>query len=1005
MVGLCKFRTKLLKTCRNFILFLFVFVLLSFAISQTRWGKEQLKKQLIILAKNQNILLSFEEIDELLPFKWKLNQVAISLPNQTSLTAKTLTLGLSYFPLEITSVDMQGADFLTLPFSLSAKGSILFTPQDAWKIDTFHIDSPLIHLNGSATLSSDCSIQKAECRFHISDLKQWNFSNELHGNVEGKMELQSQFAHLTLGFHELKFKNYLLGNVKADVLTSLSGKQWKGNTIVTADDSTIPFHGSISFHYDPQSSLLSMSDIEIQGPECLLNGELTINPVLRDWHSGFIHLQACNLEHFRPLIPESFLTGSLGADIEFLPKSVTLNGKLNQIHFFSTSLQNAECKADLTKDFLGSFAITGDSLSTQQGSFSSFELKTFLGTKISPFYFFADGDPLTIFLEGHWNRDKKSASFECNEFSGHIFKEPFAIKKPFHVEWDENHFLISPFLLKIADGELFTHIDLNNSSAFAKITAQKFPLKLAALLQKPFSLKGTSDFSLDITAHERHVQGSMNLNFQGVDFYSHGKNGSLKTKGSLQLHLNENQIQVNGNLKTKCGQLLDVSATVPIYFEPFPFKFSTDLEKHFASEIFMEGKVEDLLQFVNIGDQQLDGNLFCHLHLSNTLKTPFYHGTIELQNGTYENHTFGLSLKQVHAHAKAHGQEIQLVSFDACDETKGTVSGTGTIYLDPKEKNLYSIESQLHQFQAISRDTLEGKFTGTLFLTGTLREATARGDLSVSEAFFKIPEKLMLPVPDLAITLINPPDSLLKKPLAPLTFFPVNLDIDLDASKRVFLEWKGLNSEWKGKLHVTGNHVQVKAKGALSLIKGEYLFAGKAFTLTSGEMTFSDSSSPAAFLSLNGSLDLNDTTVNVLLRGPLFSPTLTFQSNPTMATSSLLARILFNKDISDISAVQAIQLTQTLISLSGDTAPNILERIRKTLLIDRLNLITSDNNPEKMLIQISKYITKGVMLTLSQGTETQKVSMDIELNRGFLLQAEVGKEQKGKFSLKWKHNY
>lgn len=1002
MVGLCKFRTKLLKICRNFILFLFVFVLLTFAISQTRWGKEQVKNRLIIFAKQHHIELSFEELDELLPFKWKLNNVTLALPNQTSLKAKTVTLGLSYFPLTITSIEMQEANYLTFPFSLDAKGAIFFSSQELWRIHAFHIDSQLIHLNGSAALSSNGSIQNAECCFHIPDLKLWNFPSALQGNVEGKLEVQSKFAHVTLGFHELKLENYFLGNLNADVLTSLSEKQWKGNAIVTAEESIIPFHGSIPFQYDPQSTLLSMNEIEIQGPESHLYGDLTVNPLLLDWHSGFIHVQACNLEHFRPLIPESFLTGSLGANIDFLPKSITAHGKLNNVHFFSTSLQNAECKVDLSKDFLGTFSITGECLTTHQGSFSTFELKTFLGTATSPFYFFAEGNPLTIFLEGNWN---KNISFECTELSGHIFNEPFAIKKPFHMEWDENHFLISPFLLKIADGELFTHIDLNSSSSFAKITGQKFPLKLATLFQKPLSLEGTSDFSLDITAHERHVQGSINLNFHGVDLYSHAKKDPLKTKGTLQLHLNENQLQINGNLKTACGQLLDVAATIPVLFEPFPFKFSTDQETHFTSEIFMEGKVEDLLQFVNIGDQQLDGNLFCHLHLSNTLKKPFYHGTIELQNGNYENHTFGVSLKQFNAHAKAHGQEIKLLAFDALDETKGTISGTGTIYLDPKEKTLYSIESTLNQFQAISRDTLEGKFTGTLLFTGTLREATARGNLSVTEAFFKIPEKLLSPVPDLAITLINPPDSLLKKPLAPLTFFPLNLDVTLDASKRVFLEWKGLNSEWKGKLHVTGNHVNVRAKGALSLIKGEYLFAGKAFTLTSGEMTFNDLSSPATFLSLNGSLDLTDCTVNVILRGPLFSPTLTFQSNPTMATSSLLARILFNKDISDISGVQAIQLTQTLISLSGDTAPNVLERIRKTLLIDRLNLITSDNDPEKMLVQISKYVTKGVMLTLSQGTETQKVSMDIELNRGFILQAEVGKEEKGKFSLKWKHNY
>jgi translocation and assembly module TamB len=168
-------------------------------------------------------------------------------------------------------------------------------------------------------------------------------------------------------------------------------------------------------------------------------------------------------------------------------------------------------------------------------------------------------------------------------------------------------------------------------------------------------------------------------------------------------------------------------------------------------------------------------------------------------------------------------------------------------------------------------------------------------------------------------------------------------------------------------------------------------------------MTFNDQSSPAMFLSLSGTCELPDTNVKVILRGPLFSPTLTFQSSPTMATSAILARILFNKDIAEISAIQAFQLAQTLLSLSGDTAPNIIERVRKTLFIDRLNVTTSDN--DEILLQISKYLTKGVMFTLSQGVDTQKLTMDVELNQGFLLQAEAGKGQKGKFSLKWNRNY
>ena len=145
--------------------------------------------------------------------------------------------------------------------------------------------------------------------------------------------------------------------------------------------------------------------------------------------------------------------------------------------------------------------------------------------------------------------------------------------------------------------------------------------------------------------------------------------------------------------------------------------------------------------------------------------------------------------------------------------------------------------------------------------------------------------------------------------------------------------------------------------------------------------------------------------MSALLRGPLSGPKLTFQSSPQLPVSSLLAQILFNKDFSEVSAVQALQVAQTVLSLSGGSAPDILERVRKTLGMDRLTLITSENDPGKISLQIGKYLMRGVLLTVSQGAESRKASVEVELKKGIHLQAEVNEDQQGKFSLKWHHHY
>ncbi len=113
---------------------------------------------------------------------------------------------------------------------------------------------------------------------------------------------------------------------------------------------------------------------------------------------------------------------------------------------------------------------------------------------------------------------------------------------------------------------------------------------------------------------------------------------------------------------------------------------------------------------------------------------------------------------------------------------------------------------------------------------------------------------------------------------------------------------------------------------------------------------------------------------------------------------------MFNKDIADISHPEAIQLASTLVSLSGGAGPDVLETIRKSIGIDRLN-ISSKPGTDELAVQIGKYLTRGIMITLSQSATSSQVIVEVELPKGFVFQAETQEEQEGKFSLKWRRSY
>ncbi len=391
------------------------------------------------------------------------------------------------------------------------------------------------------------------------------------------------------------------------------------------------------------------------------------------------------------------------------------------------------------------------------------------------------------------------------------------------------------------------------------------------------------------------------------------------------------------------------------------------------------------------------------------MKTIQYHiqdcWRINDQDGLYENYDTGTQLKEIYAKGRMSQQTLYLERLTAQDDRGGHVSALGTVQLKPKEDYPFSITATLREVDTISFDTISGKFSGNVTFSGNRHSVTASGNLVVDKATFRIPDQLPTVLPKLPITFVNPPESLERNEAIVHTSSPLLLDLEIDAPGNTFIEGRGISAELKGKLHVTGTYSDIAASGSLQLVTGEYPISGKMFNLTQGELIFRDKPTPTAYISLSGSCDLPDVTVTAMLRGPLTEPKLTFNSSPQLSTSSILSQILFGKDISEISAVQALQVAQTVISMSGNSTPDILEIIRKSLGIDRLTLITSENDPGKISLQIGKYLMRGVLLTLSQGAETRNVTVEVDLKQGITFQAEVNEDQQGKFSLKWHHHY
>lgn len=870
--------------------------------------------------------------------------------------------------------------------------------------------SDLVHLKAKGNLNRNWEKTKITAAYSFPDLGLFN--EFFKGSLRGKAFYHEGTYKASLQTQDLYLDGFAADAMQAILIGSHEGNEWEGEVKFSSPQAALPFEGAFAFEYSPDRTF-SITDLHMNVAEGLVRGHATYD-LVRRLCDGALYASADHLEAFEPFFKDENLGGKFAAQCILSSQDNEQNAQCSltgkQLRFREYLLDSLHLNAkieNLFEDPVGHLDVLAEKINTPGFVLDELHFTTYSDEDLWPFSLEAEGqieNPFKCNAKGFWRKENTAFSLELTDLFGQLTDTSFALNYPSGFEWGEDYLSLSPFDFQIGEGQFYSTFEFTPSRSFGKWELKHFPLEVLSCFQPPFKLNGfaSSEGFFDATAD--NILGTSKIVLEEVDVLHFGRKNPFRAKGVLQAHLDHKVLQLYTDLYATDQQFLDFAATLPIVYQLYPFQLRFDERKNTTAELIAEGKLQDLFDFVNLGTNSVTGLLSCRLFLSNTLANPSLQGQLEWQNGTYENYFTGISLRDINAKFDAKNETIRLVQFDAKDDKKGSMTAQGKILLKPKEFFPFTFDAELHNLHALGFDMIDSNLTGPLYLNGNTQKMLAQGNFLIEEAKIQITERLPYEIPTMPFTFINRPPHLYSKITKPHQNFVFSLDLELTAEKNVIVEGRGLKAELEGNVHLYGDNTNIAASGDLKLVTGEYQFAGKVFKLTEGEIVFNDKPAPSAYINLNGALTLPEATITAMLRGPLTSPQLTFQSNPQKPTSSILALILFNKDIADISHPEAVQLASTLVSLSGGAGPDVLEAIRKSIGVDRLN-ISSKPGTDEIAVQIGKYLMRGLMITLSQSATSTQVIVEVELPRGFVFQAETQEEQEGKFSLKWTHSY
>jgi translocation and assembly module TamB len=250
---------------------------------------------------------------------------------------------------------------------------------------------------------------------------------------------------------------------------------------------------------------------------------------------------------------------------------------------------------------------------------------------------------------------------------------------------------------------------------------------------------------------------------------------------------------------------------------------------------------------------------------------------------------------------------------------------------------------------------------------------------------------------------------------------PATLDIKIDMPGNIFVRGHGLDSEWRGKLSITGTSAAPAISGQLEQIRGSVDLLSKTFTLTRGAITFDGSDKLDPVLDIVAEASAADITAQVNINGYASAPKITLTSTPVVPQDEILSRVLFNNGVNQITAGQGLQLAAAAATLAGG-GPGVLDRLRGGLGLDFFRLGsgptgattgtlnragTGTSATGGTALSAGKYIAPGVSIGVSQGISppTSKVTVEIEVRPHLTVGGEAGQSGSTGIGLNYNYDY
>lgn len=632
-------------------------------------------------------------------------------------------------------------------------------------------------------------------------------------------------------------------------------------------------------------------------------------------------------------------------------------------------------------------------------------------------------------LDGHF--DLATSAIDLNKLDFRLAGSGLKLAEPLRLILGES-FKISPLSLTfLPKGQMTAEVDLTPGSMKIKADIKALPYSLL----RSFGVGGPDgtlqSFTADLAQGPAGLAGDLNLKTQVAAKELKNIKPGLELTGKLSAGPAP-ALTLAGTIDGGPGWKSNgkIEARVPLLPSAdggFP---GVNMNGALSGNIVFTGAVGPVWALLGQPDRSLNGLAEIRAVIGGTLAKPQPQGTVYLAGGRYEDSVVGLLINDITLEAHS-TPEVALNAVLSAKDQYG-----GGLALEAKmadfNKPVLSAKGRLSRFSPLHRDDLTIFISGDLAAEGPLDKLSLTSDLTVDRGELDL--KIAMAASSVPTLSISDGRERIASQQSGQRF-----GLKINVPNQFFIRGYGLESEWRGTLHVGGSTRRPSLVGFLAPVRGYFEIFSKEFQLSGGDISFNGGTNP----NLNLELTNNGPNITALLKigGNAKKPKLTFDSRPPLPQEEVLSQVLFGKSAASISRFEALQLANAIrevANFGNEGGLNALGFMRESLGLDVLRLGGTDNDRQRrassltggmgqelyggggggagvngsgggesddISVEAGKYISDKIYVGVEHSaTGGSAVRMEVELKPNLSLEGRTSPES-SRVGLGWKKDY